>query len=389
MSSFFAEDLEALRDQLEVDPSLLEEMLEQYEDEVNPDREQEANDPRPRSSEPIGLQAVRASEIQPEAVEWLWQDRIPVGAVTVLSGDPGLGKSLLTCDLSARLSRGKLTGQPAHSLLITAEDALAMTVRPRLEAAGADLELVHLVRATGDARFWLPDGIDILEGLVTFTDSKLVVIDPLTAHLASGVNSWQDQSIRTALAPLHTLAEEQGVAIVVVSHLNKGDSLDPQRRIGGSIGIPAAARSVLLLARDPEDPEGGHGNRRILAHVKSNLGQLARSQLYEVGPAQTATSTIPRLLLLGDSNHEGADLLVQQHRETRSALADAVEFLRAELSSGPRAVAEIQAAAGEVGIALQTLKRARQELSLVSIKSGYRAGWTWELPGATASTTDD
>ena len=331
---------------------------------------------------PPGFEAIRASDIEPEAVEWLWPDRIPVGAVTLLAGDPGLGKSLLTCELAAMLSRGELTDEPAETLMITAEDGLAMTVRPRLEAARAELDLVHLLHLTGTARFSLPDGIAILHGFISMTRPKLVVIDPLSAHLDRAVNSWQDQSIRTALAPLHNLAEEQRVAILLVAHLNKGDSQDPQRRIGGSIGIPAAARSGLLLALDPNDPDHEHGQRRVLAHIKSNLGRLATSLLYRIETTSTEIGQTPRLHLLGESDLQGADLLVQQHRETRSALAEAVDFLQAELETGAKPAKELSTAAAELGISGETLKRAKKKLVVQSVKQGFGGGWLWQLPSS-------
>src|SRR5207249_7979524 len=83
----------------------------------------------------------------------------------------------------------------------------------------------------------------------------LIVVDPLSSYLAGEVNSWKDQSVRLALAPLHTLAEETNTAVLLIAHLNKGQSEHPLQRLGGSIGIAAAARSVLLLGRDPDDPE--------------------------------------------------------------------------------------------------------------------------------------
>lgn len=112
----------------------------------------------------------------------------------------------------------------------------------------------------------------------------MVVFDPLVAYLPAKVNSWQDQSLRGALAPLAGLAQEQGTAVLLIAHLNKGRDADPLRRLGGSIGLAAAARSLLLLARDPDDPEGEIGARRVLAHAKSNLGQLETSCAYRIEP---------------------------------------------------------------------------------------------------------
>jgi RecA-family ATPase len=236
---------------------------------------------------------VSASSLMPKPIDWFWPGRVPFGAVTVLAGPPGLGKSLLTLKLAADLTKGRQCGAPGDALLLSAEDAREQVVLPRLIAAGADLDRVHFdhIQAHGLPRqLFLPDDVPLLLEMVEAHGVRLVVIDPLTAHLPGKVNSWRDQSIRLALAPLAHLAEASGTAIIVVSHLNKGASSDPLQRLGGSIGLAAAARSVLLLARDPDDPEGESGSRRILAQVKTNLGTCSSSLRYQLQTAQLSES---------------------------------------------------------------------------------------------------
>lgn len=114
-------------------------------------------------------------------------------------------------------------------LLATAEDSISATVRPRLEAVDADLGrvcIVRLMREGVEEGLRLPDDVDELDRLVSETGAQLVVIDPLMAHLPENVNSWRDQSVRRALAPLHHLAETHGCAVVVISHLNKAAGTD-------------------------------------------------------------------------------------------------------------------------------------------------------------------
>ena len=228
---------------------------------------------------------VRASELEVRPVEWLWRGRVPRGGLTVLAGEPGLGKSLLSVWLASRLSRGELGGASAASLFLTAEDSREHTVLPRLVAVGAALERVVFPPPASDGlerAVRLPDDVGFLRQLITSADAKLVVFDPLVAYLPARVNTWQDQSLRGALAPLAALAEEQGTAMLLIAHLNKGRDADPLRRLGGSIGLAAAARSLLLLARDPDDPDAETGARRVLAHAKSNLGQLETSCAYRI-----------------------------------------------------------------------------------------------------------
>jgi hypothetical protein len=303
--------------------------------------------------------------------------------ITVLAGSPGLGKSTLTADLAARLSRGTLTGAPSSALILTGEDPLTRVVRPRLEAAGADLNRVHfgaIKRGGFETPLVLPDNIADLRELVLEHAAELVAIDPLTAHLAGKINSWKDQSVREALAPLHRLADETGAAVIVVAHLNKGQGSDPLDRLGGSIGIPAAARSVLLLARDPDDPEGEVGSRRVLAHVKSNLSEPAPSLALEL-ETKTLDSGVETVAIkqLGVSDYAGSQLLGNDQSRRGSKLLDAIEFLQTILSEGPKPVAEVQAEAERRGISESTLKRAGKQVGIEPRKLGYSEGWAWEL----------
>src|SRR5262249_8837957 len=201
------------------------------------------------------------------------QAGVPVGGVTVLAGEPGLGKSLLSIWLASRLSRGELGKTPAASLFLTAEDSHEHTVLPRLVAAGAELDQIVFPPPGRDGlerAIRLPDDVSYLDELVASTEAGLVVFDPLVAYLPAKGNSCQDQSLRGALAPLAALARERDAAVLLIAHLNKGRDADPLRRLGGSIGLAAAARSLLLLARDPDDPDGAIGPRRVLAQAKSN-----------------------------------------------------------------------------------------------------------------------
>jgi hypothetical protein len=333
-------------------------------------------------TEPEGGYSNPYAAIERERVEWLWPERIPLGMLTLLVGDPGLGKSMLTTELAANAS-----WSGSAVLMLTAEDSPAATVRPRLEAAQADLERVHnatLRRDGVEEGFALPDDVAQLDRYVEATGARLVVIDPLMAHLPAEVNSWRDQSVRTALAPLYRLAEERRCAVVVVAHLNKAKGADPLHRVGGSIGIPGAVRSALLLARDPDDPDGERGHRRVLAHIKCNVAPLAPSLSYEIEPVLLPGDDrieTARLRLLGESEHSGHALLsASADPEQRSELDRAIEHLEAELADGPRDAREARAAVkAAAGVSDRTIDTAKKHLGVQSAKTGFKGGWEWSL----------
>ena len=237
------------------------------------------------------------SEVEPEQVEWLWPGRLPLGKLAVLDGDPGLGKSALTLDLAARVSAGLELPDgsrcgPAGVVLLSAEDGLEDTIRPRLDAAGADTERIVALSMIGvgtraERLVSLTQDLDAIEAAIRRVGAALVVIDPLMAFLTGKTDSHKDQDIRRALAPLAALAERTGAAVLIVRHLNKSAGGNALYRGGGSIGIIGAARAGLVVAPDPEDPE-----RRILAANKHNLSGAAPSLVFRVEAAPNGAARV-------------------------------------------------------------------------------------------------
>src|SRR5262245_5883874 len=151
------------------------------------------------------------SDVRPTALDWLWLRYLARGKLALLDGDPEMGKSLLTLDLIARLSRGgplpdgTTLSRPSTSILLSAEDDPADTIRPRAEAAGADLSRL-VVPSFGGRLPRLPDDIPALGELICEREAALVVIDPLMAFLPPNVAANLDQCVRQALTPLAELA---------------------------------------------------------------------------------------------------------------------------------------------------------------------------------------
>ena len=327
--------------------------------------------------------AVRLSDVEPEAVDWLWFGRLGRGKLTLIDGDPGLGKSLLTLDISARLTMGAAwpDGLPCvisgSVMLMGAEDGLADTVRPRLDAAGADVYRVYALPTVGTAGNEhppsIPDDIPEIEAELRAKDALMLVVDPLMAFLGSDVNSYRDQDVRRALAPLAAMADRLGVAVLVVRHLNKSSGGPAIYRGGGSIGLAGAARVVLAVGADPEDE-----SRRILAAVKANLTVAPPSLAYRLVEAAGAV----RIDWLGTSNITAGQLLaVPVNDKERSALADACDFLRDRLGDEWVEASVVTKEAAHAGVSAATLKRAKAHLEVASERIGFgsEGRWFWTL----------
>ena len=338
---------------------------------------------------PVALRLLRASDVEPSQVEWLWPSRIAFGKLNGLVGDPGIGKSTLSLDIAARLSAGlpmpfeSGSIDPSDVIILSAEDGPGDTIRPRLEAAGAELTRVHIAELAiepggEEVGITLPDHLDALRDAVTRTGARLAIIDPLNAYLSGNLNSHRDQDVRRALAPFAVVAEETGCAILIICHLNKAQELEPLYRVGGSIGLVAAFRLVLFVAPDPDDEESA-----VLAQLKSNLGPPAEPLSYRL--EAVPHSHVAGVTWTGRSHRSPAELLGQKGVNTRSQLEEATAFLEARLSGGPQRSTQVYEQANGSGISKRTLDRARKALDVRSKPLGFGGPHYMMLPGDQAS----
>lgn len=322
------------------------------------------------------LRSVKASDVVIESVEWLWERYLPRGKLVDLSGDPGLGKSTMALDLAARLTVGvAMPGSagacaPGAVIVVAGEDGLADTVVPRLRAAGADRDLVHHITEAQDRSgtprpFTIPNDIDDLRGMVEELDARMVVIDPLSAHLSGRLNDFKDHDVRQALHPLARLAEATGATVLMVRHLNKRSAGSALYRPGGSIGITGAIRVGLMVGRDPEDP-----TKLVMAQYKCNVGRPAPSQLCRI--VHDESTGVGRVMWLGTTALTADDFLANGPR-TGGALILAKEVLTDALACGAIPASEIEGLIEAEGISKATYRRAKKELG---IRSRQRVGAT-------------
>lgn len=228
-----------------------------------------------------------AGEIGMKIPKWLWDQRIPIGQISLLVGREGIGKSTIAIDIAARLTRGKLIGRYAgHAQsvgIIAFEDSFESVIVPRLLAAGADLSRVHQLEAREEdgalTPILLPSDLDGLEKRCREIELRLLLIDPLVSVIPGAIDTHNDRAVRRALDPLARFCHRTSVGALGVGHLNKGTSTDPLNAVMASRAFTAVARSVLFATTDPEDESG---DRYLLGHVKSNLGPKQPTQKYHL-----------------------------------------------------------------------------------------------------------
>jgi len=346
----------------------------------------------------------RLSDIDAKPVSWLWPGRIARGKVSIIAGNPGLGKSQVTASIAAIVTTGgrwpvdRSQCEPGDVVFLSAEDDPADTLRPRLEAAGANLHRVHVMDAvisgyTGEGQqenraFSLQRDLKALSvKLAELGDVAAVVIDPITAYLGE-VDSHRNAEVRALLAPLSELAALHGTAIIGVSHLNKSAGTEALMRVTGSLAFVAAARAAYLVAQEPENPA-----RRLFLPMKNNIGPDSSGLAFHIDGAtvQSGAGPLETSLVVWDSEPvttTADEIMRTQVPEHGSALREAEEWLREALSE-PTPATEVFRTATEAGISRKTLRRASESLGIVKEKTGMKAGWVWSLPPKMPKTSED
>jgi putative DNA primase/helicase len=346
---------------------------------------------------PRVVEATSAATVKPRRVRWLWEPRVPLGKLTILAGPAGQGKSQLACMLAALTSVGAAAGDLLHTtsdvLFVSAEDDPEDTIVPRLMAAGAYLERVHLLDAREiidgtpfPSSVSLPGDAAAIHRHVERTGARLVILDPISGFLDDEHSAVSNQEVRRALSPLKEMAQVSGCAVVCIMHPNKGSSTNALARIADSGAFTALARSVMLLGPDPADLEGERGSGKVLALPKSNLAGRGEHSLALKIEGATVTGqddeliATSRVVITGASEATASDLL--QPVEDGTSLGEARAFLRAELADGPRPASDIKISARDADLADRTLRRAR-ELDCDVEKERASAGrWMWRLKAA-------
>jgi KaiC/GvpD/RAD55 family RecA-like ATPase len=306
---------------------------------------------------------VRLSTVKPKPIKWLVRGLLPFGKFSLLEGDPGQGKSTLSLYFAARITKGlpilgeKLEG-PRKVVLVTYEDALDDTVRPRIDALGGDPNLIEVFRGVvdggddGEERLpEFPNDVERLKAIVEKHRAALVIVDPLGASLSERTDSHNDASVRRVVSRLARLAEDTGASILGVRHLTKGTAANAVRHGGGSIAFIGAARIALLVAEHPDDSDKKqHERRRILATVKSNLKGFLPSQVFALTPVKGHEHA--GIKWLGETPLSADDLNAAESAaapDERSALTECAEWLREYLSAGAKTAVAVYAAGNRAG----------------------------------------
>ncbi len=305
-------------------------------------------------------------DVVPTETEFLSYPYLPIGKLTLLDGDPGIGKTFITQAIATGVTLGRgVPGMadraPANVLFLNGEDGLADTIKPRFEAMGADFRRLFCLT---ELLSFEADGLDKLDEYLTTVKPVLTVIDPLSVYLGANVDAFRDNHVRPLLSRMAELAERHRCAFLVLRHLTKATKGKAIYRGQGSIGFMAAARSGLLAGADSEEPGKG-----AIFHVKHNLTPEGPALGYKIDEG--------RFFWTGESSLRAEDVLGDG--EDHSQLDEAKEFLADLLRNGPMPSREVVKKANRAGISERTLWRAKKELHAKSAKQTFLGEWCWSI----------
>jgi putative DNA primase/helicase len=340
------------------------------------------------------LSSVCAAVVTMNAVTWLWPNRFALGKLGIIAGLPDEGKGQLVNYMVARVTTGGAwpmnegRAPLGNVVYLQAEDGLSDTVVPRLAAAGADLNRVHMlgmVGKQGEKRMVsLQTDLGLLRRKIgDVGDVKLAVIDPVSAYMGVGkMDSYRTTDVRAVLGPLVDMLDEMLIAGIGIMHFNKKvDVTNALLRISDSLAFGAAARHVYGAIDDSDN------GRKLLVRAKNNLacrdtaGTLAyRFNSKTVGHHGNTPITAPYIEF--DPGYVDVTAMEAMHAanefKSPGARERAKTLLRDLLAGGPVPQTEIEEMAKAEDIRKRTLNRAKKELCIKSAKQPD-GRWMWEL----------
>jgi hypothetical protein len=342
------------------------------------------------------LKLVRASDVVAQSVSWLMQNLVPLHTLTVVAGPSGIGKTTIVIGWLAQITRGEVEGtfqgKPANVLILSPEDDIARVTRPRLEAAGADLDRVHFISATREGPHGeietiatFPTDMALLHEAIESVSPAVVMLDPIASLIDGNLDKRED--VRAAFDALAAeIASRYNLAVILIAHNKKGaDSV--RGKISGSSAITDAARSVLAMDKDDDTGE-------VIVSVDKSSYSTAEGTNYSYTltsvdvPVKGGSASVARADFKGKVEVSVADL----HSRALANQQDAIEgtdaerwlrgYLETETAGGSAPTKTILTAARANGFTERTMQRAGQKLCDKG-SSGFRGEWSWTLKDAT------
>jgi AAA domain len=327
------------------------------------------------------------ADVEARQVRFLVPGLIPLRTLTLVAGVGGLGKSTWLAGIAARVSRGDL-GEPGAVIIVSYEDTPEEMLRPRVEAAGGDLSRVFhiVVPELHQGPVVLPSDLTELRTVVREVQARLVIIDPIVAAIDVNFDAHKDQHVRSVLAELAALAEQENLATAMVGHLNKAPSRDAYIRVANSVAFWNASRSVVLVTEDPEEPDA----HRLVAQRKANWSRWAPIERHRIEPILLSRTLDPdtgkpietsRMVFVEHAGDVDGDDLLGPRDRSDGKTSRSEDFLRLLLADGEwHESGGLKRLAAAAGLNERTVQRGATNLDVDIERRGFPASTWWRFP---------
>ena len=323
------------------------------------------------------MSAVKAKE-----VEWVVPNLIPKGEVSILGGDGGVGKGLYIAQLVSYVTAGKTSEFFSESptstgnvVIFSAEDQLDSVLRPRLEAAGADLNKVWAVEPgsyfedVGEMPYL--DDPRTVKRIIAARPS-LVIFDPIQQFLSPKAELTSRMKMREATAPLRAAGRQHGFSVLMVVHTNKSANVSGRKRLSGSADLWDVARSVMIMGRTKNE------GKVYVSHEKVSNATPAETVLFTIAEAEV--QGVPTAQAVFDSTSEWKDADFINEKPTRSTgkadnVQEIIMTVLSETPTGQMVSSELQKLVmGRAQCCESTYNHARSTLSRAGVIANIRQG---------------
>jgi RecA-family ATPase len=306
--------------------------------------------------------------VQPKEITWLWHGKLPFGKISIISGNSGLGKTLVSLDIAARLTTGRpmplsdaepITG---NVLFQSLEDDLSDTLLARCISAGADCSRIASIQADG---LNFDEDCDIIEQHIRETGARLLVADPVQSFLGRSADMCRITDIRRVLSNLGGVAARSDCAVILIAHQNKNGGANDLHRVFGSVDLTAVARSVMRISASENDPD-----IRIIKHIKSSISRPCEPIAFRIEDDAS-------IVYLDDYNDKDGS---EEESESVDKRAKAMEIICSMLADGPKEGTAVFKVCKDAGISSRTVERVKKDLDVRSERDGVKR--IWVLPTA-------
>ena len=231
-----------------------------------------------RVANPNGVDVISLDQVKMEPIEWLIQNWLPMGKLTLLAGQAGTGKTQLAISIAAMLSAGRQLPdgsiiQPFNILMWSGEDDISTVITPRFKASSAAMNNIYLVQGVAEQNGqyrpfdFASDLPDLKAKAVQIGDIGLIIIDPIVSVVAGDSNKASD--VRAGLQPIVDMAQELNCAVIGITHYRKSSNAqNVSDDVLGSQAYIAVPRVAWGTKRRDSD------NTCVVAIIKNNLAPL-------------------------------------------------------------------------------------------------------------------